>query len=141
MRHLPFSPAMSQLHAELSHRVLMLDGGMGTMIQQYKLSEADFRGERFKNHSHDLKGNNDLLALTRPDVVKAIHKNYLKSGADIIETNTFNGTSIAQADYHLQSVVRDLNIAAKSRPKKKAGVVSLRALLDPLIKRRLSRQT
>ena len=112
MRHLPFSPAMSQLHAELSHRVLMLDGGMGTMIQQYKLSEADFRGERFKNHSHDLKGNNDLLVLTRPDVVKAIHKNYLKSGADIIETNTFNGTSIAQADYHLQSVVRDLNIAA-----------------------------
>jgi 5-methyltetrahydrofolate--homocysteine methyltransferase len=96
----------------LEQRVMILDGGMGTMIQGYKLSEQDFRGEMFKNHGHDLKGNNDLLCITRPDVCLAIHKDYLKNGADIIETNTFNGTSIAQADYHLQSIIRELNIAA-----------------------------
>lgn len=112
MLKLPTHPTLSILSEILSQRLLMIDGGMGTMIQQYKLTEMDFRGEHFNNHAFDLKGNNDLLALTRPDVVKAIHKKYLQSGADIIETNTFNGTSIAQADYHLEHVVRDLNIAA-----------------------------
>ncbi|WP_421775569.1 homocysteine S-methyltransferase family protein [Gracilimonas sp.] len=82
---------------------------MGTMIQRYKLEEEDFRGEQFKDHSDDLKGNNDLLSLTRPDVIQAIHEEYLEAGADIIETNTFSGTSIAQADYNLEHIVYELN--------------------------------
>ena len=87
----------------------MLDGAMGTMIQRYKLEEEDFRGERFKNHPHPLRGNNDLLSITRPDVIKAIHREYLEAGADILETNTFSGTWIAQADYHLEDAVHDIN--------------------------------
>lgn len=93
----------------LKERILVLDGAMGTMIQRYKLEEDDFRGERFKNHPHPLKGNNDLLSLTRPDVIKAIHREYLEAGADILETNTFSGTWIAQADYHLEDAVYDIN--------------------------------
>ena len=93
----------------LLQRILVLDGAMGTMIQRYTLTEEDFRGEQFKNHTCDLKGNNDLLSITRPDIVKAIHKEYLDAGADIIETNTFSGTSIAQADYSLESSVYELN--------------------------------
>ena len=85
----------------LRKRILVLDGAMGTMIQRYNLEEKDFRGEKFKEHSSDLKGNNDLLSLTRPDIIKAIHQEYLVAGADIIETNTFSGTSIAQDDYNL----------------------------------------
>ena len=93
----------------LMNRILVLDGAMGTMIQRYTLTEEDFRGEQFKNHTCDLKGNNDLLSITRSDIVKAIHKEYLDAGADIIETNTFSGTSIAQADYSLESSVYELN--------------------------------
>lgn len=93
----------------LKERILVLDGAMGTMIQRYELEEADFRGERFKNHTHPLKGNNDLLSLTRPDVIKAIHREYLQAGADIIETNTFSGTTIAQADYRTEEAVYDIN--------------------------------
>ena len=93
----------------LIKRILVLDGAMGTMIQRFNLEEKDFRGERFKNHLSDLKGNNDLLSLTRPDIIKAIHKEYLDAGADIIETNTFSGTSIAQADYNLSSIIYELN--------------------------------
>jgi 5-methyltetrahydrofolate--homocysteine methyltransferase len=78
---------------------------MGTMIQRHRLTEADFRGDRFADHPHDLKGNNDVLVLTRPDIVTGIHHAYLEAGADIIETNTFSGTAVAQADYGLQSVV------------------------------------
>ena len=83
-------------------RIAFIDGAMGTQIQKYKLTEEDFRGERYKSHSHELKGNNDVLVLTRPDVIEEIHTAYLEGGADIIETNTFNGTWISQADYHLQ---------------------------------------
>ena len=93
----------------LAERILVLDGAMGTMIQRYNLEEEDFRGEKFKNHTCDLKGNNDLLSITRPEIVKAIHKEYLYAGADIIETNTFSSTSIAQADYSLESAVYELN--------------------------------
>jgi len=82
---------------------------MGTMIQRHKLEEADFRGERFKNHPSPLKGNNDLLSITRPDIILDIHRQYLEAGADIIETNTFSGTTIAQADYHLEDAVYDIN--------------------------------
>ncbi len=97
------------LNAQLNERILVLDGAMGTMIQQYNLEEDDFRGERFKDHPDSLKGNNDLLSLTRPDVIQAIHEAYFKAGADIAETNTFSSTSIAQADYNLQEAVYDLN--------------------------------
>ncbi len=90
---------------------MVLDGAMGTMIQRHKLEEADFRGERFKNHPHPLKGNNDLLSITRPDIIKEIHRQYFAAGADIVETNTFGSTSVAQADYHLEDIVYDINFA------------------------------
>jgi len=96
----------------LKERILVLDGAMGTMIQRHKLEEADFRGERFKNHGFPLKGNNDLLCLTRPDIIRDIHRQYFEVGADIVETNTFSGTRIAQADYHLEEVVYELNLVA-----------------------------
>lgn len=97
---------------ELEKRILVIDGAMGTMLQRYKLSEADYRGERFKDWHTDVKGNNDLLSITQPKIVTAIHKQYLDAGADIIETNTFSSTSIAQADYDMQSLAYELNVAA-----------------------------
>ena len=100
---------MNTIQKELEKRVLVIDGAMGTMIQQYKLEEKDYRGKRFADWHKDLKGNNDLLSLTRPDIIKAIHKEYLKAGADILETNTFSGTSIAMADYDMQELVYELN--------------------------------
>lgn len=93
----------------LSERILVLDGAMGTMIQQYHLQEEDFRGQPFKAHTHPLKGNNDLLSVTRPDVIKEIHAAYFAAGADMAETNTFSSTSIAQADYKLESAVYEIN--------------------------------
>lgn len=93
----------------LKERILIIDGAMGTMIQSHTLEEADFRGEKFKDHKYPLKGNNDILSITRPDIIKDIHRQYLEAGADIIETNTFSGTTIAQADYHLEYVVYELN--------------------------------
>lgn len=93
----------------LKERILILDGAMGTMIQRHTLTEADFRGDKFKDHAYPLKGNNDILSITRPDIIKDIHRQYLAAGADIIETNTFSGTSIAQADYHLEDYVYELN--------------------------------
>jgi 5-methyltetrahydrofolate--homocysteine methyltransferase len=93
----------------LKKRILVLDGAMGTMIQRYTLTEDDFRKGWFENHNKPLKGNNDLLSLTRPDIIKEIHAAYFEAGADIAETNTFSGTSIAQADYDLQHIVYDLN--------------------------------
>jgi 5-methyltetrahydrofolate--homocysteine methyltransferase len=100
------------LAALLPQRIAIIDGAMGTMIQRYKLGEADFRGERFAAHGKDLKGNNDLLVLTRPDVIGEIHGQYLAAGADIIETNTFGATSIAQEDYGLGHIAREMNVAA-----------------------------
>jgi 5-methyltetrahydrofolate--homocysteine methyltransferase len=108
----------------LKERILIIDGAMGTMIQRHKLEEADFRGERFKNHQHPLKGNNDLLSLTRPDIIKDIHRQYLLAGADIIETNTFSGTTIAQADYHLEDAVYDLNYQSARIAKEVADEVT-----------------
>ncbi len=96
----------------LAERILVLDGAMGTMVQRHKLSEADFRGERFKNHKKDLKGNNDVLVLTRPDVIAGIHAEYLAAGADIIETNTFSGTSVSQGDYGLEALAYEINFEA-----------------------------
>ncbi|HNV52696.1 MAG TPA: homocysteine S-methyltransferase family protein, partial [Tenuifilaceae bacterium] len=95
---------------QLSQRILVLDGAMGTMIQRFKLQEDDFRGSLFANHPQNLKGDNDLLVLTRPDVIESIHRDYLAAGADIIETNTFNATTISQADYGMQDWVEKINI-------------------------------
>ena len=96
----------------LVKRILVLDGAMGTMIQREELTEEDFRGERFAGHGSSLKGNNDLLSLTRPDLIRRIHDDFLRAGADVIETNTFNGTSIAQADYNAEEIVSEMNTAA-----------------------------
>ena len=100
---------MGQLEKLLRERILLLDGAMGTMIQRYPLDEFDFREGHFEKHHKSLKGNNDLLSLTRPEIIKEIHRQYFSAGADIIETNTFSGTSIAQADYDLESAVYDIN--------------------------------
>jgi 5-methyltetrahydrofolate--homocysteine methyltransferase len=100
------------IRQELEKRILIIDGAMGTMIQQYKLTEADYRGERFKDWHSDVKGNNDLLNITQPHIITEIHKKYLDAGADIIETNTFSSTVIAMADYGMQSLAYELNVAA-----------------------------
>jgi 5-methyltetrahydrofolate--homocysteine methyltransferase len=96
----------------LQKRILIIDGAMGTMIQRYKLSEADYRGERFKDWASDIKGNNDLLCLTQPQIIKTIHKEYLEAGADILETNTFNAQRVSLADYHMESLAYEINLAA-----------------------------
>ena len=101
----------AELSSLLQQRLLILDGAMGTMIQRHKLQEADYRGARFADHPFDLKGNNDLLLLTKPDVIRGIHSEYLAAGADILETCTFNATSLSQADYHLEAIVYELNVA------------------------------
>ena len=101
-----------QLRDLMDQRIVIIDGAMGTMIQGYKLEERDFRGERLLNHPSDLKGDNDLLSLTRPDIIESIHRQFLEAGADIIETNTFNSTVISQADYKLESLVYEINLAA-----------------------------
>ncbi|MDP1994034.1 MAG: homocysteine S-methyltransferase family protein, partial [Ignavibacteria bacterium] len=108
----------------LNQRILVLDGAMGTMIQRHNLTEDDFRGERFKNHPHDLKGNNDLLSLTQPEIIKNIHRKYLEAGADIIETNTFNSTSISQADYSTEAHVYDLNFNSAKLAKEAAEEIT-----------------
>ncbi|WP_116134745.1 homocysteine S-methyltransferase family protein [Trinickia diaoshuihuensis] len=100
------------LPALLASRILILDGAMGTMIQRYKLDEARYRGERFKDFGRDVKGNNELLSLTQPQIIGEIHEQYLAAGADIIETNTFGATSVAQADYGMESLVREMNLAS-----------------------------
>ena len=103
------SDALRRLFAA---KIVVLDGAMGSMIQSYKLQEADFRGERFKAHAHDLQGNNDLLSISRPDVIENIHADYFGAGADMVETNTFSSTSIGMADYRCEPYVRDINLAA-----------------------------
>lgn len=103
---------MKTIQQCLQERILIIDGAMGTMIQRHKLTEADYRGERFKDWPSDLKGNNDLLCLTQPQIIKDIHKLYLEAGADIIETNTFNAQRISLADYHMEDLAYELNFAA-----------------------------
>ncbi len=112
----------------LASRILVLDGAMGTLIQQYHLAEEDFRGGRFADHPHELRGNNDLLSLTRPDVIGAIHRAYLEAGADIIETNTFSATSISQADYGLEACAYELNLASAQIARRAADAA---LALDP----------
>ncbi|RYE24365.1 MAG: 5-methyltetrahydrofolate--homocysteine methyltransferase [Sphingobacteriales bacterium] len=101
-----------QLRDAIGKRILIIDGAMGTMVQRYKLEEADYRGERFKDWHIDVKGNNDLLVMTKPEVIKAIHREYLEAGADILETDTFNAQKISLADYEMQSLAYEMNVAA-----------------------------
>lgn len=103
---------MPDIKKELDKRILIIDGAMGTMIQRYKLSEKDYRGDRFANWHTDVKGNNDLLSITQPQIIREIHQQYLEAGADIIETNTFNSTAISMADYDMQDLAYELNVAA-----------------------------
>ena len=104
---------MASIETLVRERILVSDGAMGTMIQQYNLTEEDFRGERFAQIPGQLKGNNDILCLTRPDVIQDIHRKYLVAGADIIETNTFSSTSVSMADYHVQEYVREMPMSLR----------------------------
>ncbi len=120
-----------ELYRALERRILILDGAMGTMIQKHKLSEEDFRGDRFKDFPYELKGNNDLLSITRPDIISEIHTAFLKAGADIIETNTFNANRISQADYHLEDYVSELNLASARLAAEAAKEYSLKTPEKP----------
>ncbi len=111
---------MKNIEAILQERILVLDGAMGTMLQRYKFVEEDFRGERFKDWKHPLQGNNDLLSLTQPHAIAEVHKKYFEAGADIVETNTFSGTTIAMADYHMEDLVYELNYESAKIAKKVA---------------------
>ncbi len=117
----PLSKRGKVLESLLAKRIVMMDGAMGTMIQRYKLEENDFREGYFEDSKIDLKGNNDLLSITRPEIIKEIHKKYLESGSDIIETNTFSGTTIAQADYELEHAVRQINVESAKIAKEVAN--------------------
>lgn len=112
------------IYQELKNRILVLDGAMGTMIQRYQLTEEDFRKGAFENHPSPLKGNNDLLSITRPDIIKEIHRQYFQAGADIVETNTFSGTTIAQADYGLEEAVYRINFESAKIAKEVASEFS-----------------
>ncbi len=116
---------MSKLEEILTERILVLDGAMGTMLQEYKFTEEDFRGERFANWPVSLKGNNDLLSLTQPKAIADIHRKYFQAGADIVETNTFSGTTIAMADYRMEGLVYELNYESAKIAKKVAEELSL----------------
>ncbi|MFP4272548.1 MAG: methionine synthase [Halothiobacillaceae bacterium] len=123
---LPHAPVRARLDEALRHRILILDGATGTMIQKHRLSEAQYRGERFADWPHDLKGNNDLLVLSQPQLVRAIHDSYLEAGADIIETNSFNATRIAMADYHMQEYTAEINLAAARLAREAADAMTAR---------------
>ncbi|MEO5676140.1 MAG: methionine synthase, partial [Usitatibacter sp.] len=122
----PRPARIAALHDALKQRILVLDGAMGTMIQRHGLTEAQYRGERFKDFHRDLRGNNDLLTITRPEVIREIHAQYLDAGADILETNTFNSTSISQADYQLEAIVEELNLAGARLAREVADSYSAR---------------
>lgn len=111
---------MSDIKQEIQKRILVLDGAMGTMLQRYKFTEEDFRGERFKDYPTSLKGNNDLLSLTQPEAIAEVHRLYFEAGADIVETNTFSGTSIAMADYNMEDLVYELNFESAKIARKVA---------------------
>ena len=111
---------MANIYDILKEKILVLDGAMGTMIQDYKFSESDYRGSRFKNHPCSVKGNNDLLSITQPEAIKSIHEKYLEVGSDIIETNTFSSTSIGMADYSMESIVYDINFESAKIAKEAA---------------------
>lgn len=115
---------MVDLQSLLQERILFLDGAMGTMIQEYKLTEEAYRGERFKDYVHDVKGNNDLLSITQPQIISQIHEAFLEAGADILETNTFNSNFVSMGDYHMEFLVKELNIASAQLARKAADKYS-----------------
>jgi 5-methyltetrahydrofolate--homocysteine methyltransferase len=119
----------------LKTRILVLDGAMGTMIQRYKLEDHDYRGERFSDWPQDIKGNNDLLSLTRPDIIKEIHAAYFEAGADIAETNTFSGTTIAMADYGMEELVYELNFESARLAREVADTFTEMSLINPDLSR------
>lgn len=125
------NPRTELLKRLLASRIVLLDGAMGTMIQSHKLNEADYRGTRFANFPHDLRGNNDLLTLTQPQVIRSIHEAYLEAGADIIETNTFNSNAASMADYHMRELVYELNFAGAKLAKEAAGTIEARTPEKP----------
>ena len=122
---------MKSLYDVIKERILVLDGAMGTMIQAYNLKEEDFRGERFKNYSSSLKGNNDLLSITQPQIISEIHKKYLEAGADILETNTFSSNSISMADYNMEDLVYELNFESAKIAKKLSDEYSIKDSSKP----------
>jgi len=122
---------MKSLYDVIKERILVLDGAMGTMIQTYNLKEEDFRGERFKNYLSPLKGNNDLLSITQPQIISEIHKKYLESGADILETNTFSSNSISMADYNMEDLVYELNFESTKIAKKLTDEYSIKDSSKP----------
>ena len=122
---------MKSLYDVIKERILVLDGAMGTMIQAYNLKEEDFRGERFKNYPTPLKGNNDLLSITQPQIISEIHKKYLDSGADILETNTFSSNSISMADYNMEDLVYELNFESAKIAKKLTDNYNIKDLSKP----------
>ncbi|MDB5232913.1 MAG: 5-methyltetrahydrofolate--homocysteine methyltransferase [Chitinophagaceae bacterium] len=122
---------MNVIEKELQKRILIIDGAMGTMIQQHKLEEADYRGDRFKDWPSDIKGNNDLLSLTQPQIIEGIHKKYLEAGADIIETNTFNAQRVSLADYGMESLAYEINIAAAKIARKAADEITAKGPSKP----------
>ena len=122
---------MKSLYDVIKERILVLDGAMGTMIQAYNLKEEDFRGERFKNYPTSLKGNNDLLSITQPQIISEIHKKYLEAGADILETNTFSSNSISMADYNMEDLVYELNFESAKIAKKLSNEYSIKDLSKP----------
>ncbi|KPK88481.1 methionine synthase, partial [bacterium SM23_31] len=124
------SAVISKITNLLHKRILILDGAVGTMIQRLKLDEDDFRGERFKDHSHELKGNNDLLSITQPDSIKEIHRSYLEAGADIIETNTFNANPVSQADYKQEDLSYELNVTSAKIARETADEFTARQTLN-----------
>ncbi len=117
---------MSNIKQALQDRILILDGAMGTMLQRYKFTEEDFRGERFKDYPSPLQGNNDLLSITQPQAIKDVHAKYFEAGADIVETNTFSGTTIAMADYHLEDLVYELNFQSAKIAREVADAFTLK---------------
>ena len=129
---------MHSIEKALKEKILIIDGAMGTMIQRHKLEEADYRGEQFKDWHTDVKGNNDLLSITQPEIIIGIHKQYLDAGADIIETNTFSSTVIAQADYDMQSIAYEMNVAsakcAREAIKQSGKVAWVAGAIGPLNK-------
>jgi 5-methyltetrahydrofolate--homocysteine methyltransferase len=122
---------MKTIQQCLKERILIIDGAMGTMIQRHKLEEKDYRGERFKDWHSDIRGNNDLLSLTQPQIIEAIHREYLEAGADIIETNTFNSQRISMADYHMEDLSYELNVASARIAKKAAAAYTARNPAKP----------
>ena len=119
----PANPRSEALKRVLVRRILVIDGAMGTLLQAHRLSEEDYRGERLRGWAKDVKGNHELLNLTRPDLVEAAHREYLAAGADIVETNTFNANRISQADYRPEALVHDINVAAARAARKAVDAV------------------